>query len=71
MFHNFFFDSCMVVTKNNLTRKSAIMRYFPNQTCTVFPHIRPAGIIFFAQPSTVVIIRMQVLFEGWYYFLNM
>ena len=31
---------------------------------TVFPHIRPAGIIFFVGPSTAGIIRMRVLFEG-------
>ena len=37
---------------------------------TVFPHIRPAGIIFFAGPSTSGIIRMRVLFEGWYYYYN-
>ena len=36
--------------------------------CTVFPHIRPAGIIFFTSPSTAGIIRMRVLIEGWYYY---
>ena len=47
---------------------------------TVFPHIRPAGIIFykafnwgyyfFTSPSTARIIRTKVLIECWYYHQN-